>query len=522
MELSTYQKQITEYFVNNPGRNMAISALAGCAKTTTALLLSETTSTSDVYIAFNKSIQQEMQTKLKNPKTKCYTMHGLCLGVMSYNLKQENKEYKLNNYKINEIVEDLFNDSYKNSRNKTMSSFAHLKYLSGNYSTLYNIIRLKLIPIEENYIKYTIDELGLFRSDGTYNMPDFEEVMDWLKYIDKQSQDLFESECICDFTDMLYITYLKLKDGLWEIPYWNYYTNIYFDEFQDASPVQYFLIKFFKRKNGRFVLIFDKNQAIYGFAGADCNATDKIDKIFGPIEHFKLPINYRCGTKILDYTNKEFNVGIQPRPNATKGNVEVIPYDNVVKLAKPGDFIIGRLNKDLIKMAMLLVSNGKRVFINDPTLVNRLTSFIKGLRFENNVVNTMYEFHSAMNELRSKNDIKGQELDPAIIDNMDVLTEILYYYESDSASIQDFIEFIQNSINCTHSDGCISLMSIHKSKGLEENNVFVLHEAIPFTKLAKTPDMLQQERNLSYVAITRAKENLYLVQDIPEDKEDEF
>ena len=65
-------------------------------------------------------------------------------------------------------------------------------------------------------------------------------------------------------------------------------------------------------------------------------------------------------------------------------------------------------------------------------------------------------------------------------------------------------------------------MSIHKSKGLEENNVFVLHEAIPFTKLAKTPDMLQQERNLSYVAITRAKENLYLVQDIPEDKEDEF
>ena len=57
---------------------------------------------------------------------------------------------------------------------------------------------------------------------------------------------------------------------------------------------------------------FRKNQAIYGFAGADCRATDNVDRMFLPVEHFKLPINYRCGSTILDYTNELFHVGIQP------------------------------------------------------------------------------------------------------------------------------------------------------------------------------------------------------------------
>ena len=83
-ELSEYQKKIKTYFITHPHNNMAIEALAGCAKSFTALMLTNLTKTSDVYIAFNKSIQMEMKEKLTNPKTKCYTMHGLALSAMAF------------------------------------------------------------------------------------------------------------------------------------------------------------------------------------------------------------------------------------------------------------------------------------------------------------------------------------------------------------------------------------------------------------------------------------------------------
>jgi superfamily I DNA/RNA helicase len=118
------------------------------------------------------------------------------------------------------------------------------------------------------------------------------------------SLDLFEKNNIIDFTDMLYITLQKLKNQDWNIPFWLLFTNIYYDEFQDASLLHQKLIRYFKRNNGRFIFIYDKNQAIYGFAGADCRATDNVDKLFAPVTHFKLPINYRCGYDILKYVNQ--------------------------------------------------------------------------------------------------------------------------------------------------------------------------------------------------------------------------
>jgi superfamily I DNA/RNA helicase len=53
----------------------------------------------------------------------------------------------------------------------------------------------------------------------------------------------------------------------------------------------------------------------------------------------------------------------------------------------------------------------------------------------------------------------------------------------------------------------ITLCTIHKSKGLEANIVYILNEFLIPSKFASHP--LEQERNLKYVARTRAKEELY-------------
>lgn len=63
-------------------------------------------------------------------------------------------------------------------------------------------------------------------------------------------------------------------------------------------------------------------------------------------------------------------------------------------------------------------------------------------------------------------------------------------------------------------DNSVTMMTIHAAKGLEFRNVFVLglEEGIfPNARSAMEPDQLEEERRLMYVAVTRARERLYLL-----------
>ena len=56
----------------------------------------------------------------------------------------------------------------------------------------------------------------------------------------------------------------------------------------------------------------------------------------------------------------------------------------------------------------------------------------------------------------------------------------------------------------------VQLMTMHSSKGLEFEHVYIIHAnegEIPYQK-AKTKEEIEEERRLFYVAMTRAKSNL--------------
>ena len=77
-----------------------------------------------------------------------------------------------------------------------------------------------------------------------------------------------------------------------------------------------------------------------------------------------------------------------------------------------------------------------------------------------------------------------------------------------------------DKILCTiPTDEAVRVTSVHKAKGLEANNVFVLNQAKVCP--ASCSEQRAQEKNLSYISITRAKENLYLVREPMEDKDKE-
>jgi len=83
-------------------------------------------------------------------------------------------------------------------------------------------------------------------------------------------------------------------------------------------------------------------------------------------------------------------------------------------------------------------------------------------------------------------------------------------------SLADFIEWVRlrTDLDTATDDGkAVTLMTIHSAKGLEFDNVFVtgMEESIfPHMNSMQDAAGVEEERRLAYVAITRARKNLYL------------
>ncbi len=101
------------------------------------------------------------------------------------------------------------------------------------------------------------------------------------------------------------------------------------------------------------------------------------------------------------------------------------------------------------------------------------------------------------------------------LQNVNELITAIKESEEKGKSLEDFLEetaLIQSSDSIDSSDK-VKIMTVHAAKGLEFDTVFVagLEEGIfPSGRSFEDPLSLEEERRLFYVAITRAKEKLYL------------
>lgn len=542
---STYQRDILDFFLNNPQSNMLVNALAGSGKSTTACMLSEHSKTSDLYIAFNASVVEEFKKKIKNPKTKVMTMHSLAYSIMLYNVEQESKDsgekpkgfgsqrskrtVSLDNFKPHKILDEEITKRYGR-----YIEFAKRVFLKDNYVNLYNLCRLTLTDMSSNKdVSRLIDDhvLFLYYGDEGYSAPDISEITSTLKILDTKSRQQFETQGVIDFTDMLWITFNKLKYDNWEVPYWALYTNIYCDEVQDFSNIQLNFLKFIKRTKGRYVFIGDFHQAIYNFAGANAQAFNQIPKMFAPVETFDLPICYRCAKSHLSRVNREYGIPILPCDDAPMGFVKTIDKNKISEYAKAGDMVISRKNKWIAEVVLDLARNGTPIFIEDKDMVAAIKRQILSSKctsvgtLEKFLQKVISNYNKKLFEIVSKNVCEGGHEEERLeavaetnskIDNTSFLLEILEgYFENhaSSDSISKFSNFIDKLLNTTPSPNCVRLCSIHKAKGLEATNVFVLNEAKINYDFRNSKEQNIQEKNLSYIATTRAKEGLYLVKE---------
>ena len=75
------------------------------------------------------------------------------------------------------------------------------------------------------------------------------------------------------------------------------------------------------------------------------------------------------------------------------------------------------------------------------------------------------------------------------------------------------VQEVTNKISTTFSDDVegVIFSSIHKAKGLEAKNIYLLRPELLPHPMAKQPWEWQQEKNLSYVAMTRTLEKFSYV-----------
>lgn len=114
--------------------------------------------------------------------------------------------------------------------------------------------------------------------------------------------------------------------------------------------------------------------------------------------------------------------------------------------------------------------------------------------------------------------LKALENGDTKIENVEELRSSIVQYmnEADEPSLSSFLEEVALYSEADRDDGSddkVTLMTVHSAKGLEYKNIFVigLDDGIfPSSRSFDSEADMEEERRLAYVAITRAKERLYL------------
>jgi DNA helicase-2/ATP-dependent DNA helicase PcrA len=299
-----------------------------------------------------------------------------------------------------------------------------------------------------------------------------------------RSIELATRDRIIDFQDQIY---LPLALGL-DFPHFD---AVFGDETQDFSEDNADMVAKVKPKMA--TMIGDPAQSIYAFRGADPQSMNRLAKRF-KLEPRRLSMCFRCPTSVLDKA-RQWVPDIMPRPSAPEGMVIELELDDI-DWTQPAT-VLCRFNAPLFRQFYRLLRAG-------------IPACMPGMKGDASI-------------LRVLNKAASRNLDTPIARVLDMLgaMELSNPRVADPASVIRILaencsartaQDVKNELDRVFAKdhARIRLSSIHKAKGLEWPRVVWLNAgASPRDWLGElTPDEDQQERNLCYVATTRAMETL--------------
>lgn len=287
------------------------------------------------------------------------------------------------------------------------------------------------------------------------------------------------------------------------------YDWVLIDEAQDTNAARRALALFMLKSGGRLVAVGDPHQAIYGFTGADSDALDLIAHAT-KAERLPLTVTYRCPKAVVEYAHQWVS-HIEAHESAPEGIVRQLD----TKLSddcKPGDVILCRMNAPLVQLVYEFIAAGVPAKVLGRDIGSGLKALARRWKvasFDALQVNLENFVERETAKFRAK---EQENKAVAVEDKVNCLLVIMERAKK-SGSKKDPVDAICDEIDSIFSGDeknskVVTLSSIHKAKGKEWDRVFWAETGV--SKWAKQEWELEQEKNLCYVAATRAKNELVL------------
>lgn len=484
MEVSKYHESIFDE-IKYPKNNIIIQARAGSGKSTLCRnAISIHPSEKTLMLMFNTKNAKDMQTKLKEQNIESVvarTYHSI--GYAS--LFSAFGDVKVTNTRMSKILE-------KHPASAKLFPFQKTEILNFiNFIRNYAKINPKMIGILAQRTGMRIKFDGYTNSKVMMN-----EVIEIVFDCIKKSASPPENGEI-DTEDMVYLPYiLNLK-----LPK---YDRVYVDEAQDSSSVNRHMAIECASKAKQLVIVGDDMQAIYAWRGADKNSMLNFQKESNA-SIFPLPVSYRCSKAVASYVSLHFVQDFTAHNSNKLGSLSSIDYNEMLDIADENDMILSRTNSMLVRAVFRLFMKGKAARI-ERGRENASEDF--GLKFIlNKYIDTSTK--TMLSKLKRWTDlqISSLEKDEAYIKASDIKEQfnLIMFLAENTIFVSEIMKKIDWLVELSKSEKGITVSSIHRAKGAEANNVFVLENSF------STKDTSDEARNLKYVAYTRAIENLYMV-----------
>ncbi len=369
--------------------------------------------------------------------------------------------------------------------------------------------------IMKNDKALTINDLTRYGyKNGKYHDVAQKYYKEWLKKLKKNEYEI-------SFPSYYFASYI-VKMDIFKSWFESQFTTIYIDEAQDLNYFQHYFFETIKANAKiKIVMVGDPNQSIYQFRGAKPEMFSSLEKKGYKV--YKINVSVRCHPSIIYYANKIYDTTILKKYE-DKSRVSIINSldSKFLNNLKKDTFILTVSNKtaqglyeqykdsyDIIysKKIDLDINEFNDYYLNID-IIDELIKYF--LNYDNEIDKYKYPYEKIepfileINPNIKQKDfmIKNEKINDYLIERCNLLGvsisnqtiyELTYMLEDEKYKYNYYVVEKKNRI-----------MTIHSSKGLEANNVIIYLDN-PYDKIN------DEFKNKLFVAITRAKENVYII-----------
>lgn len=449
---SAYQQAIFEA-ASQRSNHLLVNAVAGSGKSTTLVEAGRHLHTRAVYTAFAKANVTDLTERVESRHT-VLTLHKMGRDLISQRFGM--RAARINGDREKNYVVDnprLFKD-------KAWSVSSLLRAVAAYKNQGFNKAQFLAWVDQENIFALDEDETEV----NPIILDDFRaavrDVLEWSR--DDRTTGV-------SFDDMIWLPYILDLS-------WKQFQCAIVDEVQDLNVVQLHLAT---ASAERIVAAGDPWQAIYAFRGAASDSFDRLREALTPIE-LPLSVCYRCSTSVIDAVRARFKLHIEAHDAAPVGSVTQGFLSRID--VQSDDVFLSRSNRGLGFIAGRLAKRGVPF-----TLTN--------LQFIETELDKLKQ--KTVGDAVTK--LKKLKLRPS--------TEFVFGLleaADESETIENFVRRMRHVL--APRTGVPLLTTVHRFKGREAKRVHVLVSSFG-------PQSETEERNLLYVAMTRSRVDLVLLQD---------